>query len=63
MDKGLDLMEKKKQCPYCKSEINEKATVCPFCGKGITIGDMLASILIYGALFYIGVKLVLFAIS
>lgn len=56
-------MEKKKQCPYCKSEINEKATVCPFCGKGITIWNMLASILIYGALFYIGVKFVLFAIS
>lgn len=56
-------MEKKKQCPYCKSEINEKATVCPFCGKGITIWDMLISILISGLLLYIGIKLVLFALS
>lgn len=31
-----------KTCPYCKSEIHEKASVCPHCGKQMFgVGSMI----------------------
>ncbi len=34
-------MEDKKKCPYCQSDININASVCPNCGKGVTVIDMI----------------------
>ena len=50
-------MEEKKKCPYCQSDINAQANVCPFCGKGITITDFLWRI--FGYLIIIGIGLYL----
>lgn len=50
-------MEEKKKCPFCQSEINVKATVCPFCGKGIAVSDFILRI--FGSLIIIGIGLYL----
>lgn len=50
-------MEEKKKCPFCQSDINAKATVCPFCGRGISFTDFAWGLI--GSLMVLGIGLYL----
>lgn len=50
-------MEEKKKCPFCQSDINAQATVCPFCGRGISFADFAWGLI--GSLMVLGIGLYL----